>query len=386
MKVLIYKSGPLAITETFIRASIDKSPFQTFYVAGTHIFELEGQLASLNDKILKQVFRICCKLGSKWVEKFKNYHFKRVVGQLKPDIILAQFGTSGVNIFEVCHERNIPLVVYFRGYDASVKEVIDSHKEAYMKMFGICAATISVARSIRNQIIALGANPDTAFVNPSGADISFLAMDNTFRKEKQILSVGRFVDKKAPHLLLLSFAEVLKEHPDAKLLMIGAGPLLSSCKDLAEALGISEAVTFTGAQQHDFILKAMAQASLFVQHSLIAQNGDSEGTPVAVMEASAAGLPVIATKHAGIVDVVIHGKTGYLVDEKDVKGMAEHITDLLYNPTLMLQMGNHGRERIRTHFSHEICLPRLNDILTWVVKKHKGNLSHEKPGLIPKWN
>jgi glycosyltransferase involved in cell wall biosynthesis len=104
----------------------------------------------------------------------------------------------------------------------------------------------------------------------------------------------------------------------------------------------------------------MAEALAFVQHSVTAPNGDMEGTPVAVLEAGAAGLPVIATRHAGIPDVVIEGETGLLVDEHDVEGMAAMMIRLAEMPETAMEMGSAARKRVREHFSMEQHISLLN--------------------------
>jgi glycosyltransferase involved in cell wall biosynthesis len=106
-----------------------------------------------------------------------------------------------------------------------------------------------------------------------------------------------------------------------------------------------------------------------VQHSVTALNGDQEGTPVAIMEASAAGLPVIATLHAGIPDVIIDGTTGFLVPEHDVDAMSEKMLSLLENKTLAKQFGNNGKERIKIHFSLKRYLDVIDDVIVKAINK-----------------
>lgn len=72
-------------------------------------------------------------------------------------------------------------------------------------------------------------------------------------------------------------------------------------------------------------------------------NCDSEGTPVAILEACASGLPVVATRHAGIKDVILHGETGFLIEEGDVHGVAEYMVQLLEDPELAERLGRSGR-------------------------------------------
>jgi glycosyltransferase involved in cell wall biosynthesis len=118
----------------------------------------------------------------------------------------------------------------------------------------------------------------------------------------------------------------------------------------------------------------MNNSIAFVQHSIIANDGDSEGTPVSVLEAQASSLPVIATIHGGIPDVVINGKTGILVKEMDIEGMAAAMIELINNKELAKQMGNLGRQRIKDNFSMETHLNKLNQCIASSISKNQiGN-------------
>ena len=105
---------------------------------------------------------------------------------------------------------------------------------------------------------------------------------------------------------------------------------------------------------------------MFVQHSLVAPDGDSEGNPVAVMEAQLSGLPVVATRHAGIPEVVIDGETGVLVDEGDVRGMSVAIERLLQDPALCTQLGAAGRCHVEQGFTLDKHLMELSRFLIQV--------------------
>src|SRR5690606_24279507 len=119
-------------------------------------------------------------------------------------------------------------------------------------------------------------------------------------------------------------AQIAKNHPDASLIMAGDGVLLNMCQNLARHLEIEKQVLFPGVITPETYRELLSESLAFVQHSITAANGDMEGTPLAVLEAGAAGLPVISTKHAGIPDVIVDGKTGLLCVEHDVATMANH--------------------------------------------------------------
>ncbi|MFM8421765.1 MAG: glycosyltransferase, partial [Verrucomicrobiota bacterium] len=99
------------------------------------------------------------------------------------------------------------------------------------------------------------------------------------------------------------------------------------------------------------------------------ENGDMEGTPVAIIEAQSAGLPVVSTRHSGILDIVVHNETGFLVDEGDVAAMAEHMCTLLDDPELAKRMGAAGKKRIREHFTMEHHIQTINKALAAVHAK-----------------
>ena len=150
--------------------------------------------------------------------------------------------------------------------------------------------------------------------------------------------------------------------------MIGDGPLREECEDLAKTLGLEGVIEFSGTLAHSELETAMQQARCFVQHSVEASSGDSEGTPVAILEAGASGLPVISTRHAGIPDIVIEGETGFLVDERDFERMAEHMILLAQDPELAQRMGEAARRRIADDFSIEGTILRLWRIIEACMK------------------
>jgi colanic acid/amylovoran biosynthesis glycosyltransferase len=85
--------------------------------------------------------------------------------------------------------------------------------------------------------------------------------------------------------------------------------------------------------------------------------------PNAILEASASGLPVVATRHAGIPEVVVDGETGFLVEERDVEGMARQMTRLVLEPGLVAELGRAGRRRMQESFSIDSRIARLWEII-----------------------
>jgi glycosyltransferase involved in cell wall biosynthesis len=175
--------------------------------------------------------------------------------------------------------------------------------------------------------------------------------------------MGRFVEKKAHFLTILAFERARRQCPEIRLSFAGDGPLLDSCKQLIRALRLEGVVEFLGVVSHDKVPAMIRSFRGFVQHSVTAPSGDSEGNPVAVMEAGASGLPVVSTRHAGIPDTVAHGETGLLSEELDIDSMANHIALLARDPSLAATMGENARARIQNFFSMERSIQGLYGIL-----------------------
>jgi colanic acid/amylovoran biosynthesis glycosyltransferase len=356
-----------AYTETFIKAHKDLIRFpKVFYYGGGGLPKFSSKEGKLyNPYVLLNPFLIFKKIKND--EKGIDAQlFLNSLRKNKIDIILAEYGVTAAHILPVCKALKIPLVVHFHGYDASNHDVIARYAKEYLKVFEYASSIISVSKVMTEMLQQLGAPAQKIFLNTYGPNESFFTNKPDFQNQN-FLAVGRFVDKKAPYYTILAFNETLKLFPDAKLLYAGEGPLLSMCKNLVHYLGIVDSVLFLGKKSHDDIRSLMNSSSAFVQHSITSEDGDMEGTPVAIIEAAAAGLPVISTIHAGIPDVVIHNKTGFLVKEHDVKSMALYMQKILQNSEIAKDMGKRGKEHINHSFSIDRHITNIENILKEAV-------------------
>lgn len=284
--------------------------------------------------------------------------------------VLAEYGPLGAGIAPACRQAGIPLVVIFHGYDAFLQATIERYAQPYQQLFTIAAALVVVSEPMRQQLITLGAPPGRIQVNPCGVDPSRFVGAAPALAPPHFLAVGRFVGKKGPRLTIEAFARTLAAVPDARLTMIGDGPLLPACRKHALQLGLLHAIRFAGSCSHAEVLQALRGSRALVQHSLRCPSGDQEGTPVALIEAQMAGLPVVSTLHAGIPAVVLDGRTGFLVPEADVDGMARAMIRLAQDPELAAAMGAAGRAHALAHHTLERHLTDLATTLRQVIEAH----------------
>lgn len=287
----------------------------------------------------------------------------------KIDLVFAEYGVTGERILPVCRELDLPLIVHFHGFDASQKDVVEEYKN-YQRLFKYASFVIAVSKKMYRELLEMGCPEDKLIYNVYGPKNEFLEVAPTFRKQ-QFLAIGRFVDKKAPYYLILSFIKVLESFPNARLIIAGEGELLNTCKNLAKLFKVENRINFPGVVEPVVFQKYLRESLAFVQHSVTAENGDSEGTPVSILEASAAGLPVLATNHAGIPDIVIEGKTGLLVAEHDVTGMTENMISLLENPQFAKELGENGKEHIKSNYTLSRHIDVLNGLIEKVLSSEK---------------
>lgn len=290
------------------------------------------------------------------------------------DVFLAEFGDTGADIAPLALDLDIPLVVHFHGHDAHRKSLLTPSMLArYKIMFESAGVILVVSRLMYKVLLDLGCPAQKLVYNPYGPRQTFFDVQPDYRPT--VLSVGRFTDIKANYLNILAFQKVLKSIPDARLALVGNGELLETCKTLSTALALDAKIDFHGAIEHSKIPSFFARACCFAQHSVTPTYGDAEGTPNTILEASAASLPIVATRHAGILDVVVEGKTGFLVDERDIDGMAESMQKLLEDPVLCRTMGEHARERVRCHFTSSSHIHRLSKAIEFARQRDAARIA-----------
>jgi colanic acid/amylovoran biosynthesis glycosyltransferase len=279
------------------------------------------------------------------------------------DVLLANYGPMGVALSDACERAKVKIVVHFYGFDATETKILAVYKEKYSVLFQKVAAIVVVSNDMKEQLHKLGADLSKIHVIPCGVNTSQFAGASPETKPPVFITMGRFTAKKSPQNTIRAFAEVVKKVPDAQLIMIGDGELWEESKQLANELGVIDSIEFKGRKSPQEALGLMHQARVFLQHSMFAPNGDSEGTPVAILEASATGLPIVSTRHAGIKEAVVHGETGFLVEEGDWKKMGEYMIQLAQNPVLCGQMGKNARKHMEEKYEMSKLLNDLKSVL-----------------------
>ncbi len=361
MKIAILTPNKEAHTETFIQNHIQHLPFQKVVVYGGKFPYVSDDMqpTSKQQRAHKLKGFLRKALGKK-TTSFKESQLRKILRKEQVKVVFAEYLSTGAEVVEVCRDMQIPLVAIALGYEISVYHIIEKYTEKYKALFQYAQKLVVVSRHMTQNMTHLGCDPQKIVYSPAGPSEAFFQLTPS-SQEKQILAIGRFVEKKAPHITIMAFQKVLEKHPDATLVMAGDGPLWQVCKDLVQFFNIGDSVQFLGRITQEQQQELFKASYLFVQHSRVTQRGDSEGTPVVILEASAAGLPVVATLHAGIPDVIVQGETGLLSEEGEVDAMAANLIQLLENKPMAESMGAKGKQHTKAHFSLQ---KHINDLAT----------------------
>jgi glycosyltransferase involved in cell wall biosynthesis len=366
----IIKPNKNSYSETFVQAHIDRlaGRKKVLYGGAFPVYDDEGKflirspLAVLLYLIKKRIFK------KNNISELNNALAKYLTRQ-KINVVLAEYGMVGARVATACKMAGVPLVIHFHGADAHHRATVTEYKTAYQQAFNYASAIVVVSEDMYQTLLGLGAPANKLFLNPYGVNVNLFNPVNVAQSAPNFLAVGRFVGKKAPLITIRAFEAVTRTIADAHLWMVGEGPLLDAAKQKAIELDIANKVTFTGRQSTPQILELMKKMRCFVQHSVTADDGDMEGTPNTILEASASALPVISTRHAGIKQAVVDGVTGLLTDEYDVTGMGQHMVTLAGSPELAAQLGKAGREHILVNYNIEKRIAMLDDIIRQSIKK-----------------
>ncbi|MBV8389603.1 MAG: glycosyltransferase [Mucilaginibacter sp.] len=362
--ICIVKPNKKAFSETFIQEHINRLQGNKKVLYGGSFPLFDDQ----DNYLIRSKLGLLSYLFQKRILKKKNIpiRIKALRDYLKRekiDVVLAEYGMTGAMVAPACKMANVPLVIHFHGADVHHKQTVKDFLPFYKSAFSYACKLVAVSNVMVEELKRLGAPADKIVLNAYGVDTTRFVKAVVSQSQINFLAVGRFVEKKSPSSVVKAFDIVASKFPQAHLTMVGVGPLLEETQQLADKLGLTSKLTFTGVLTSAEIQLLMQQMRCFVQHSVTAADGDMEGTPNTILEAGASGLPIVSTAHAGIKEAVIDGVTGYLVQEHDIEGMAQKMILLAESPEKAAQLGAAGREHILKNYNMPDRINTLNDIV-----------------------
>jgi glycosyltransferase involved in cell wall biosynthesis len=293
----------------------------------------------------------------------------------KPDIVHTHSSKAGILGRLAAKIAGVPYIVHtphghvFYGHFGILASKIFLWVERIFSKF--TDRMVALTDGERNDYIKLSVcPPQRVFKIHSGVDLEQFMQPNGNRVEKKrslgldqngtvIGFVGWLLPIKGPAYLLKAMAHIWPEHPAASLVMVGKGELDVDLRTQALKMNANGKVKFLGWRED--VHEIIPIFDLLVLPSL------NEGMGRVLVEAMAAGKPVVASEVGGIPDLVKHGETGYLVRPADERALANGIKKLLNDPERAQQMGQRGKEYCR-QFSLEAMIAKLDDLYSDLIR------------------
>jgi colanic acid/amylovoran biosynthesis glycosyltransferase len=361
-KVLVFKETLLPPSETFILAQLKFLRNFKARIAGLE--RCRPSLPIPNDPIL--LTHLPASVAALRAKAYRKvafaplFHFR--VRAFGPGLVHAHFASGGRTAVALANKLGVPLIVTLHGSDVTVRNKGENY---YSRLAEKATCFICVSKFIRERALEIGFPAKKLIVHHIGIDRERFSPSPALSDAKKVLFIGRLVEKKGCEYLLRAMQLVQREHSDCELSIIGDGPLRTALVSLAKELQIR--CRFLGVQPADVVRDALRNARVLCAPSVTAANGDTEGLPTVIAEAQAAGLPVVGTIHAGIPEIVISEKTGFLVAERDYESLAGALARILSDDQLCERFRHAAVQNIAEHFDLRIQTAVLEQIYESVL-------------------
>lgn len=361
-------------SETFIRRHMEEiSPGRTLAVAYDNYSQTTRNWSNKTPKLLLDKIRtgqmerglwdrFTRRVGIKSQSDVQLAALRKFLSQNHCKVFMGEYLDRSLPFLRVVKDMGLRFFVHAHGYDLSQKFRDPFYRAEYVK-YKDADGVITVNQIQKKRLVELGLAPENIHVIPCGVDIPNCSSEREPGEVARCLAVGRMVGKKAPLTLMKAFRRAISEVPSLHLDYVGHGPLWSDVERYVKERQMQDSVTLHGAQPMATVHSLMRTSEIFMQHSVTDETGDEEGLPVAILEAMAHAMPVIATRHAGIPEAVIEGNTGLLVDEGDSRAMAEALVTLARCKVQRATMGAAGQRRAAELFSSQGEISSLRQLL-----------------------
>ena len=313
----------------------------------------------------------------------------RLTGKIKFDVMHAHWVVpNGPVAAIVARLRRLPLIISMHGSDVFIAEQSKAISSVARWCFRLASAITAPSEDLCMRAARLGAPAGRCHVVPYGVDPgTFTRIENAgplLHKELGlptespiIFAVGRMVYKKGFEYLVRAVPAILREHPEARVVLAGGGDLEDRLKSLVRQLGVEKSVIMPGWVSRDKMPLYFSGCDLFVLPSVVDQQGNVDGLPNTLLEAMASARPVVATNVAGIPLAVKDGDNGLLVPQKQPGELSSAINLLLDAPQLRHQYGEASRLRVERELNWQTTARTFVELYRAALKRRRRSRGRE---------
>ncbi len=275
------------------------------------------------------------------------------LAELKPDLVHVYYGHKAVKYRRMLEAAGIPWLVSFHGVDV-VKFMDDPEYVAGLKrVFAEARLVLGRSDSLLDRLRELGCPEEKLRINRTPVPMDTITYQQRAAPEDgewRLFQACRLIPKKGLFTTLKALPAVVEQWPKLKFVIAGTGPDEKRLGEAVAAAGLETNVELLGWIDQDQLREELARAHVFLHPSELTDTEDQEGVPNSMVEAMAAGLPVIGTTHGGIPEAVTDGIDGYLVPEKDPDALAAAILRLLGDPETLSRFSAQSHRTVREKF------------------------------------
>lgn len=290
-------------------------------------------------------------------------------GRAPYDVIHCHFGGHGATIAslrEVGAVRCRVLITSFHGSDVNAYPRA-CRENPYRDLFRVGDVFTVTTEHLAQRLLSLGCPPERLVRHPASVDadrITCATREGSSEGTVRITTVARLAPEKGIEASVRAVAALQQRRPDLRLeyRIAGGGPLQSHLQSLIDELGAAEYIRLLGWLTDVEVHSLLSRTDLFVLASTRAENGAEEGAGVVLLEAQAAGVPVVATRVGGIPEMMRDGETGYLVNDRDVPALSSQVEALIDDRDSWTEVGRKGRAFVEANFSTSSLNQRLVEL------------------------
>lgn len=354
-----YRSTWMRLSENWIATQVEAiTACQSLVLAkrirNQHLLTTEPRFALERLPFMKRAYN-----RSAWhLTGFAPY-FREVCSSAGVRAVHAWFGDSGVAMLPLARQLRLPLITSFLGADFTRGRTRHLRRR-YRALFEYGTTFLAEGPTAADRLRHLGCPAHKVRVARIAIDVQKYDCTPPSRapgEPLRVLMAARFTEKKGLPDGVEAFCQFLREGGSGMLAIAGAGNgaegarIETAMRQIVHRHGCADAVDFLGWKRHEELLTLIGHSDVFMHPSVTASDGDAEGGhPVILTEAAALGVPLIATQHCDIPEIVRHGRTGWLVPERGIDDLAAALARAYRAPELAKELGLNARALVEQKY------------------------------------